>query len=207
MKFSMKDSAATFRQTMDEKVFKIVVVGNMDVGKTSLINRYSDDVFENEKVRTYGILLSIGIDFKRKIVSIRGEQMKFNLWDTAGHQDYRMVTANFLKGCSSIILVTSCQSLDKTDDIELWMETIASYASETPLIFLMANKCDLLSDEEKKRADEIVQSHKMSFNFSESMLVDLCHDRCQPKQAKVSMKLSRISQRHSTTIFSWKSGN
>lgn len=97
--------------------------------------------------------------------------MKFNLWDTAGHQDYRMVTANFLKGCSSIILVTSCQHLDKTEDIEIWMETIATYASENPLIFLVANKCDLLSDEETRRAEAILASHKISFDINESMLV------------------------------------
>lgn len=54
MKYSLDGSAGSYRHTIEEKIFKIVVVGNMDVGKTSLINRYSDNVFENEKVRTYG---------------------------------------------------------------------------------------------------------------------------------------------------------
>lgn len=48
------EGGSSLHQSIADKVFKIVVVGNMDVGKTSLITRYSENVFENEKIRTYG---------------------------------------------------------------------------------------------------------------------------------------------------------
>ena len=48
------EGGSSLRQSVADKVFKIVVVGNMDVGKTSLITRYSENIFENEKIRTYG---------------------------------------------------------------------------------------------------------------------------------------------------------
>lgn len=114
-----------------------------------------------------------GIDFKRKVVNIKGDLVKINLWDTAGHQDYRMVTANFLKGCSSVILVSDATRLTETEDLVIWKETIMEYASETTPIFHMANKADLLKDDEIDRAYELLDTHKQTYGFKQSFLVSM----------------------------------
>ena len=124
----------------------------------------------------------LGIDFKRKQVNIKGDLVKINLWDTAGHQDYRMVTANFMKGCSSIIVVTDATRLSQTLDLEIWKETIEAYASENPPVFLMANKADLLKDEEIEAAYQLLQDDKMKFDFKDTFLVAVYLTRCLPKR-------------------------
>lgn len=122
-----------------------------------------------------------GIDFKRKVVNIKGDSVKINLWDTAGHQDYRMVTANFLKGCSAIILVSDSTKLSSTADLELWKDTIKDYATDSTPVFLLANKADLLKDDDIPKAFEIINNHKLAFGFTNCFLVVLLLTRYLPR--------------------------
>jgi small GTP-binding protein len=83
-------------------LFKFVLLGDLNVGKTSLIRRFVDDRFEENSTST------IGIDFKVKTVSINGLQVRLQLWDTAGQERYRTITNSYLRGAHAAIIVYDC---------------------------------------------------------------------------------------------------
>lgn len=103
------------------------------------------------------------------MVNVKGEQMKLNIWDTAGHQDYKMITASFLKGCAGIVIVYDTLSGDWTPSVEDWMDIIRKYSDGQPPIFLVGNKFDILPEESRPaleaQVEELVLKHKLSHRF------------------------------------------
>lgn len=88
-----------------------------------------------------------GVDFKRKDMYIGQSKMTFNIWDTAGHEDYRMITANFLRGSSGILVVFDLLEENTFKGLKEWMQIIQDYADENALIFLIGNKQDKLDEQ------------------------------------------------------------
>lgn len=85
---------------------------------------------------------------------IGDSKMSFNIWDTAGHEDYRMITANFLRGSSGILLVFDLLKEETFQGLNEWMKIIQDYADENAIIFLLGNKQDILNDEGNPTAGE-----------------------------------------------------
>jgi small GTP-binding protein len=81
----------TLRSNYDY-IFKIVVVGDPAVGKTSMMCRYTDNKFYEEHLTT------IGVDFKIKTLTIGEKKVKLNIWDTAGQENFRSITRSYFRG-------------------------------------------------------------------------------------------------------------
>ena len=136
-------------------LFKVLLLGDSGVGKTSLILRYTDETFNSKLVN------SIGVDFKMKKKEIDGKVIKVQIWDTAGHERFRAITYSYYRGVNAIIIV-----FDLTEDksflsIRDWLKQIDKYASKNVFKFLVGNKSDLQHkrlvsfEDAKKFADEL----------------------------------------------------
>eukprot|EP00302_Diacronema_sp_CCMP2436_P000625 CAMPEP_0179846768 /NCGR_PEP_ID=MMETSP0982-20121206/5724_1 /TAXON_ID=483367 /ORGANISM="non described non described, Strain CCMP 2436" /LENGTH=125 /DNA_ID=CAMNT_0021731905 /DNA_START=20 /DNA_END=394 /DNA_ORIENTATION=- len=91
-----------------DHVFKLLLVGDAGVGKSSMLLRFTDDTFEEHMAST------IGVDFKVKTIKVGELTVKLTIWDTAGQERFRTLTNSYYRGCQGIILVfdlTSEQSL------------------------------------------------------------------------------------------------
>ncbi len=86
---------------MSLETFKIIVVGNSGVGKTSLIRRFVSDEFTQNKQVT------LGLDFLSKVISIEGTDVIVQIWDTAGQEIFRSLIRQFYQKASAVILVYS----------------------------------------------------------------------------------------------------
>lgn len=87
--------------------------------------------------------------------------MTFNIWDTAGHQDYRLITANFLRGSSAILLAFDLTRRETYDTLKGWMEIIEEYSDNNPIIFLLGNKADKLAkDDEQPISLELIEQFR-----------------------------------------------
>jgi Ras-related protein Rab-1A len=80
-------------------LFKIQLVGNSAVGKSCLLVRFADNIF-NES-----FLPTIGVDFKIRTFELNGKKVKLQIWDTAGQERFKTITASYYKGAHGIILV------------------------------------------------------------------------------------------------------
>ena len=73
-------------------LFKVLLIGNSGVGKSSLLLRFADDVF------TDNFMPTIGVDFKIRTIEVDGKTIKLQIWDTAGQERFRTLTSSYYRG-------------------------------------------------------------------------------------------------------------
>ncbi len=117
--------------------FKIVVVGDGAVGKTSLIKRYTTDSFEKDYIAT------LGMQFSKYVVPVEGENVELLLWDLAGQESFSSLRDRFYKGSSGAIVVFSLapEDLESWEHIDKWLSNIKEGCGRIPVI-LFGNKAD-----------------------------------------------------------------
>ncbi|CAK84586.1 unnamed protein product (macronuclear) [Paramecium tetraurelia] len=121
-----------------DHLFKLVIIGNSGVGKSSLLIRYADDKFSENYIST------IGVDFKFKTFQLDGKGLKLQIWDTAGQERFRTITNSYYKGADAIVLVYDTTCLQSFEEIEKsWLDEIYKHAGRNTTILLIGNKSDL----------------------------------------------------------------
>jgi len=123
-------------------LFKLLLIGNSAVGKSSLLLRFSDNVFSD------AFLPTIGVDFKIRTFDLQGKTAKLQIWDTAGQERFKTITKAYYKGAHGIILVYDITDEQSFKDLETWLGEVEKHASSTVVRLLVGNKCDL--DSERK---------------------------------------------------------
>ena len=123
-------------------IFKVLLVGNSDVGKSSLILRYVDQIWNDVFVPT------IGVDFKVKSLEIENKSIKLQIWDTAGQERFRNVISSYFKGAHGILLIFDITSRESFKELENWLGEVERNASPQILKILIGNKCDLVEERE-----------------------------------------------------------
>merc|ERR1719401_2008332 len=124
-----------------DATLKVIVVGNGQVGKTSMITRFAKGIFTNEYKKT------IGVDFLEKRMHLQsiGEEITFLLWDTAGQEEYDAITRGYYKGAGACILAFSTTDRDSFDAIESWYQKVRNECGPVCMA-LVQNKVDLMDD-------------------------------------------------------------
>ena len=118
--------------------FKIVLIGNVSVGKSSIIKRF----IHNEFSKTY--FCTVGTELSQKTLLI-GENKKASLyiWDTCGQEKFRTVTRQYYRDTQAIILVFDLTNKKSFNDLESWLDEAVNYITNTKcLFFLLGNKSD-----------------------------------------------------------------
>ena len=128
-------------------MLKIIILGSTQVGKTSIINRYFNNEFQENMLST------IGIDFKTKYFKFNGQKVKFNYIDTAGQEKFRAISVNYLKGANGAILVFDLTDKDTFDLIKRWVEDINENNKSNTSKILFGNKSDLLNERQVFKED------------------------------------------------------
>jgi Ras-related protein Rab-1A len=123
-------------------IFKVLLLGNSDVGKSSLLLRFVDSVWNDAFVPT------IGVDFKVKTLEINNKKVKMQIWDTAGEERFRTVVSTYFRGAHGILLLYDVTNRDSFKNLENWLIEIEKNSSEKVLKILLGNKCDLNDDRE-----------------------------------------------------------
>jgi len=128
--------------------------GAKDVGKSSLIARYCDNVFKEDMKAT------IGVDFKRKNITIQGAHgdiaLELNIWDFSGEEKYRTLFPAYAHGASAAFILFDTTRKETLKDIDNWVEIIDKNAYPNIVKQMIATKIDLKSIREvsKKDAEE-----------------------------------------------------
>src|SRR3990167_923377 len=122
-----------------DRLFKILIVGDQCVGKTSLSSRYVEDVFRDNYVTT------IGLDFKIKTIQLGSETIKLQIWDIIGDEKFGFYTgSNRLRGAHGIIVVYDVTDYNSFRGLKTWMTNIDRFANENVDVIIIGNKCDLV---------------------------------------------------------------
>ena len=127
---------------MADTKLKILLIGDSGAGKSSILQRFSDDCFAATFITT------IGVDFRIKTIDIRGERIKLQIWDTAGQERFHSITRSYYRGAAGIMLVYDITDAKSFDQVDKWLSRIQEHAKEGVEKMILGNKCDL----EKNRA-------------------------------------------------------
>ncbi|GAB0203553.1 ras-related protein Rab-3C [Grus japonensis] len=115
---SAQDSKYVQKDTSDQNfdyMFKLLIIGNSSVGKTSFLFRYADDSFTSAFVST------VGIDFKVKTVFKNEKRIKLQIWDTAGQERYRTITTAYYRGAMGFILMYDITNEESFNAVQDWV--------------------------------------------------------------------------------------
>jgi len=116
-----EDNSASF-----DHLFKLVLVGEGGVGKSSLIVRFADKTFVEEDIA------SIGADFKVKFLNVNKSRLKLQIWDTAGQEKFRQMTSSYFAGASAVIVVFDLTNEGSFKKVEKWIEEAKSFTDNQP---------------------------------------------------------------------------
>lgn len=117
--------------------FKVVFVGDAAVGKTSIIIRYHQNVFNNDQEST------IGTAFISKTIETKNGPITLNIWDTAGQERFRSLVSMYSRGSSILFLVFDISQKDTFLQLDEWITKLENEISSDSRIIIVGNKCDL----------------------------------------------------------------
>lgn len=186
-------------------LFKLLLIGDSGVGKSSLLLRFSDDTYETNFNST------IGVDFKIKTVDLDDKVVKLQIWDTAGQERFRTLTSSYYRGAHGVIIVYDVTDTESFDNVKKWLQDIDKNASEGVQKLLVGNKCDLASKKAvdfamaKELADEMSMpfleaSAKNSRNVEAAFMamtsaIKIAHAHC-PSPAKPKVPICELPTRY-----------
>ncbi|KAI9114407.1 hypothetical protein K1719_014635 [Acacia pycnantha] len=131
----------TSSQSEFDYMFKLLMIGDSGVGKSSLLLCFTVDTFED-------LTPTIGVDFKVKHMTLGGKKLKLAIWDTAGQERFRTLTSSYYRGAQGIIMVYDVTRRETFTNLsEIWAKEIDLYSTNQDCIkMLVGNKVDKEGD-------------------------------------------------------------
>ncbi|GAB6030117.1 Ras-protein Rab-35 [Chamberlinius hualienensis] len=137
-----------------DHLFKLLIIGDSGVGKSSLLLRFADNTFSGNYITT------IGVDFKIRTLEVDGEKVKLQIWDTAGQERFRTITSTYYRGTHGVIVVYDVTSGDSFANVKRWLHEIDQNCDVVNRI-LVGNKNDspdrkvVLTEDAQRFADQM----------------------------------------------------
>ena len=149
--------------------FKVIIVGDPGVGKTSLILRYTDNAFRRNYVPTLGVMVT------DKIFKIENSVVQLTLWDIGGQQKFQTMRQQFYRGSDAVFLVFDLTRLESFNNIPKWFSDVSEQLKnrdEELIGFMIGNKKDLEESRKisSKMANQLASKLKLRFIETSALL-------------------------------------
>lgn len=165
-------------------LFKMIIVGDSGVGKSSLMLRKCDNIFLDTAIST------IGVDFRYVTITVNDVSVKLQIWDTAGQERFKTITQAYYRSSDGMLVVYDVSNKTTFLNVARWIDEAKKRADRPMIIVLIGNKCDsdkrqVPYEEGKKYAD----SHNMLFietSAKSGINVDDAFDLIAKEMLKIS---------------------
>mmetsp|Transcript_13985 Transcript_13985/g.40243 ORF Transcript_13985/g.40243 Transcript_13985/m.40243 type:complete len:211 (-) Transcript_13985:59-691(-) len=134
-------------RTKEFNKYKLVFVGDVQVGKTSIIGRYVYGVFNDTYQNT------VGIDFLSKSIRLEGRAIRLQLWDTAGQERFRSLIPSYIRDASAVMVVYDITRKASFSSVSGWVQNIREQQGPDARIVLVGNKSDLSDSREVQTSE------------------------------------------------------
>ena len=137
--------------------YKIVIIGDQHVGKTSILSRYKYEVVETVYSPT------VGIDFLTKNVFLEDKTIRLIMWDTAGQERFKSLIPSYLKNANCIILTYDISNKETFSSLSKWYTDSKEYVNENTLFVICGNKIDLKKVITQKEIEDFSKEKNIPF--------------------------------------------
>jgi len=161
-------------------LFKYIVIGDSGVGKSCLLLQFTEHKFQTVHEVT------IGVEFGSRMVQIDDQQIKLQVFDTAGQETFRSIARSYYRGAAGALLVYDVTRRDSFEHLSTWLRDAREYSSPELVVIVVGNKCDLEAErqvpteEGQKFADEnglvFMETSAMSAKNVERAFVSVAND-------------------------------
>jgi len=137
-------------------LFKIVLIGDMGVGKTCCVQRFKNGTFIERTGTT------IGVDFTMKTLIIDGKRVKLQIWDTGGQERFRTITQSYYRSAHGVIICYDITSKESFWNVRRWLDDVSRLAASNVVKILVGTKCDCEAERTVSRAEgeEFARQHQ-----------------------------------------------
>ncbi|GAM27120.1 hypothetical protein SAMD00019534_102950 [Acytostelium subglobosum LB1] len=152
----------------EEILYKIILVGETAVGKSSILVRFTDNTFTPHFAPT------LGVDFNVKTIRNKetGQIVKLQLWDTAGQERFKSITQTFYRGSHGVIVVYDTTDPKSFERCRSWIEEINQYSNGGMIMILVGNKSDLVTQRKVTFEQGKALADELSIKFLETSAKD-----------------------------------
>lgn len=152
----MLDSVQEFDNHFDY-YFKLIVIGDSGVGKTTLIKRFTIGEYKENYIST------IGMDQATAFRDIDGKRVKLLIWDTAGQERFKSLTTSYYHSANGVVLAFDCTNFDSFKNIRFWHNEVRKLCREDVQIVLVSTKNDCISVVNKELIDEFCDEFSIKY--------------------------------------------
>lgn len=156
--------------------FKVILLGNINAGKTSILNRLIHKEYNQDYKCT------TGMQQKTVNLSINGQKLHFQIWDTCGEEKFRSITRQFYRDKDAAIVIFDLSDFKGINNIKAWIDDIKDNGDIYTKILIVGNKYDLAEKQRDIDEDEIRQHIR-------EMDADLLYIECS---AKINYNIDEI---------------
>lgn len=142
--------------------FKYIITGNPGVGKSSLLLKFVEEKF----YPLYDV--TIGVELGNKIIKIDDMDIKINIYDTAGQQQFQNITRQYFKNTSVAMVVYDTTDMKSFEDAKNWLQVVRKQNNDDVTIVLIGNKSDKVSKRQVKQEDARCFSIEQGIYFYET---------------------------------------
>ena len=145
---------------MTKYKFKIVVVGDFAVGKTTLIINFTEKTFRGMYVPT------VGVQFTKKTINIDDDQVELTIWDIAGQDKFAKVRQTFYENAAGFLIVYDTTRKNTIENIKMWYEDVIKNTEAIPCV-VIGNKKDLVDQRQVNEDDikKIIQNENLKIQL------------------------------------------
>ena len=125
-----------------EYLFKYIIIGDSNVGKSCIVQRFIEGEFNAELENT------IGVEFGAKEIKINNKLVKLQIWDTAGQEAFQSITRSYYRSSAGALVVFDLTNRQPFENCKKWFSEISEHGNQEMVITLVGNKCDLTDKRE-----------------------------------------------------------
>ncbi|XP_031138404.1 ras-related protein Rab-19 isoform X1 [Sander lucioperca] len=118
-------------------LFKIILVGDSNVGKTCVVQSFKSGIFIEKQQNT------IGVDFTVRTLDIDGKKVKMQVWDTAGQERFRTITQSYYRSAHGAMVAYDITRRTTFESVPHWIREVEQFGAASVVLILIGNKSDL----------------------------------------------------------------
>ena len=130
---------SVFNPCGPSRLFKLILLGDSGVGKTSLLLRYLDNTFFPTSLTNS----TIAVDFRTKDIPLNSQTIRCQFWDTAGQEKYKALNSGYYRGAAAVFIVFGLDEVGAVEGVRRWMREVREEVGGGVEVYLVGTKRDL----------------------------------------------------------------